>query len=65
MNLVQVIKKHIETDTDYKTRYDNRIIKTYTNATDLQKELIDDIFIDLTGYSLKTIIKQSKEQNER
>lgn len=37
-----------------------RIVKKYNNADEKGKELIDDVFISLCGYSLKTLIDKAK-----
>jgi hypothetical protein len=38
-----------------------RIVQKYNNADEKCKELIDDVFISLCGYSLKTLIDKAKE----
>lgn len=56
-----IILEHIKTDDSYNTNSNDRIMSVYNNANDTQKELIDDIFISLCGYSLDTIIKQVRQ----
>ena len=43
---------------DYKPRYDKNLIKTYQDAPKETKEVIDDMFITLTGFSFNTIITE-------
>jgi hypothetical protein len=52
----------IQTDDGYNDLNNARIIKTYKESPDIVKFTIDDIFIDLCGYSLDNIIRKSKQQ---
>jgi len=54
--LNQEIADLIASDYDFNSRQQLIIINTYKKATSAEKEKIDEIFIALTGYSLKTII---------
>jgi len=54
--LNQEIADLIASDYDFNSRQQLIITNTYKKATSAEKEKIDEIFIALTGYSLKTII---------
>ena len=55
--LNEIIMELMQSD-DYKPRYDKKLIKTYQDASKETKEVIDDMFITLTGYSFNTIITE-------
>lgn len=55
--LNEIIMELMQSD-DYKPRYDKNLIKTYQDASKETKEVIDDLFITLTGYSFNTIITE-------
>ena len=54
----------IQTDDGYNDINNARIIKTYKESPDIVKFTVDDIFIDLCGYSLDNIIRKSKQESE-
>lgn len=56
MNLQEKIAKLIDSDLDYRERYDISIKSKYENANNITKELIDEIFTDLCGYRLGTVL---------
>ena len=61
MNIIEKVLELMQED-DANPAKQNQIIKsTYENANDLQKELIDECFIALCGYSLKNIIADKCE----
>ena len=57
-NLIEKITRLIMTDDANGDKESNRIIQTYQNANDVQKALIDDIFISLCGFSLNTLTSE-------
>ena len=57
-NLVEKITRLIMSDDANTEKESNRIIKTYQNANDTQKALIDDVIISLCGYSLATLTSE-------
>lgn len=59
MSLAERIYHSMETDDDGPNS--DRIITAYEAASEETKMIIDDIFISLTGWTLKTMIEQ--EQN--
>lgn len=54
--LQDLLKEAINTDFDHNLRDTTRIINKYTKASKEQKDLIDDIFISVCGWSLETLI---------
>jgi hypothetical protein len=50
------IVEAMESDGDYTNKEESRIKKLYETASPDAKEIIDNIFINLTGYSLRTFI---------
>lgn len=57
-NIRDLILDAINTDDSFVEKNSRNIIKTYINATHLEKEKIDRIFIDLCGFSLSTFLGQ-------
>ena len=55
--LNEIIMELMQSD-DYKQRYDKKLIKTYQDASKETKDIIDDLFSTLTGYSFNTIITE-------
>jgi len=56
-NIQLEVVELINSDTDFDHNENESIIDTYNSCNKETKSKIDDIFISLTGYSLKTIIK--------
>jgi hypothetical protein len=50
------VLKALQSDDSFDSKFNSRVVKTYTEASDEVKETVDDIFIDLCGYSLATLI---------
>lgn len=51
------------TDSDYTMREEKRIIKAYENYSPEVKETINLLFIDLCGYSLRTLLKETSDDS--
>jgi hypothetical protein len=64
MNLQQVIISAIESDTDFTSRQQARLIKKYESLEQNEKDIVDDIFISLTGYGLETLIADISEEED-
>ncbi len=61
MSLQELIADAIDTDCDYNTTFScKKIIQQYEQASDDTKATIDNIFITLCGWSLKTHIRDYK-----
>lgn len=59
MNLQDHVSDAIDTDDEYSGKKDDkRIIDNYNSLCATDKEKVDDIFISLTGFSLKTLISK-------
>ena len=58
-SLVTRVARLIDSDD---TDDSQRIIDSYRNATPVVQEAIDDIFISLCGYQLKTLIAGKEEE---
>jgi len=61
MNLIQIIQNEINTDeiTDTQQKRNSMlIIKRYNIASDDEKILMNTLFINLCGFSLKTLIEK-------
>ena len=58
MNINEIVQNLITTDDSYSGAENNIIIKRYNGASVDEREIIDDIFISLCGYSLDTIISE-------
>lgn len=56
MRINEIVQDYIHTDDGYNGIQEKRIIQKYRDANDETKAVIDDIFISLTGWSLKSII---------
>lgn len=56
-DLMNVFHTQYETDEESFEKKGARLMSTYINADDNGKALIDDIFITLCGYSLKSLIE--------
>jgi hypothetical protein len=52
------------TDDGYTQKEYSRLLSIYSNANDISKGLIDEIFINLTGFSLKTLLKIDEDDDE-
>jgi hypothetical protein len=58
MTIQELIAEEINTDCDYQRDIScRRIIDKYEEANDKTKSTLDDIFISLSGWSLKTHIE--------
>ena len=57
--IIPFVQSEMASDDGYKERDNILIQTTYQNANDIQQALIDDIFICLCGYSMKTIINNA------
>ena len=59
------IVEAIQTDGDFNKRQQEIIINNYEEASDQEKERIDNIFIALTGWSLETLIESVKPKKKK
>lgn len=57
-NLIQVITMELLTDDQGDDRQALRIEKSYNEASEKEKQVIDDIFISLCGYSMASLIEK-------
>lgn len=64
MNLKELILDAMQTDEVPSDRISRIVSRKYREASKLEKIKLNDIFIDLTGYSLDTLITKSEGQNE-
>ena len=55
--IVEAIENSMATDDEPNSKKGRRLMVTYDAATDGEKAIVDDIFITLCGFSLKTIRK--------
>ena len=62
MDINKLVVKFIETDDCYLTRYNKSIENVYNNSNEETKNAINSIFINLCGFSLETIINDSKKE---
>jgi hypothetical protein len=62
MNLQEYIKELMDTDDEYKTKYDFVVKNRYLLADGTTKNTINDIFMYLTGFQFETIIKNFDEK---
>ncbi len=56
--VVSAFNKAYRTDDESALKKGDRLKRTLENASDENKELIDDIFITLCGYSLTTLVSE-------
>jgi len=61
--LIEAFDRAYESDTEPWEKKGRRIFSTYDQADPKQKELINDIFISLCGYSLDTLLDARDEFN--
>lgn len=59
MNLYEMIVDEIHSDGASTEGISRRLISGYQTANEHEKSVIDDFFITLTGWSLKTLIEKS------
>ena len=62
MNIQDKVLKLIQTDDSYTELDNENIIYLYENCSIERKSAIDELFIYLCGYSLKTIIKETSKK---
>ncbi len=60
-NLIYKIYELIETEEGNQDKFSEKIINKYKKTTTSNKAIIDDIFIDLCGYSLETLINGEED----
>lgn len=58
MDLINRVLEAIETDEDGDERQSERIERIYSEADEATQKTVNNIFIALCGYSLKTLIEQ-------
>ena len=56
INLIEDLEHEMLHDDACAIKKSDRLHRTYLSASDKDKEIIDDIFITLCGYSLHTLI---------
>lgn len=61
--LIQKIYDDFQEDDESAEKKGARLRRTYKNASKSQRQMIDDIFITLTGWSLKTQIETVDDPN--
>ena len=61
MNLKELIIIAMETDDVPSERTSRIVTRKYNESTKEEKIKLNDIFIDLTGYSLETLITKSNQ----
>ena len=57
-NLINKIEDLMSTDDVNRNNQSKRLIAEYKSATEEEKKKVDDIFICLCGYSIKTLISK-------
>lgn len=62
-SLIETFQEQFETDVSNPSD-SARILRRYETATSEGRELLDDVFISLCGYSLDTLIKMNNKRNE-
>lgn len=65
MNLHEIILNEILTDDTDTEFISARLIKDYYNSALVKKRIIDDVFITLTGWTLKTLIERASVKNKK
>jgi hypothetical protein len=63
MDLVERIVQEIKSDTDDEESRGVKIVWEYQHATDDQRMCVDRIFLQLCGWSLKTLIESQEDLN--
>jgi hypothetical protein len=56
-NVIEDLEYQMSTDDEPNDKKSDRLKRTYINASESEKKLIDDVFITICGYSLNTLIK--------
>ena len=65
MDLHDIILEAFTTDDSASPEYvSEKLTHDYKNASDEKKAIIDDIFITLTGYSMKSLLEMVEEENK-
>ena len=62
-NLITKLEYNMRTDDECIDKKSKRLERTYLNSSNEEQKLIDDIFITICGYSLKTLINNIKLEN--
>jgi hypothetical protein len=60
MNIIEKVFEEMSTDADGNDKQTQIIEQEYLDATEDQQKAIDRVFIDLCGWSLRTLIKIHK-----
>lgn len=63
IEVMDELREHIRTDDESDIKKARRLDRIYSKSTTEEKELIDDIFITVCGFSLGTIL--GKESNAK
>ncbi|MHA1482218.1 MAG: hypothetical protein ACTSQA_02125 [Candidatus Heimdallarchaeaceae archaeon] len=61
-NVIENLEYQMSTDNEPNDKKSDRLKRTYINASESEKKLIDDVFITICGYSLNTLIKDNEEE---
>ena len=59
-NLFERFEEEIRTDDECTDKKSRRLKSTYATLSSNEKDIVDDMFITLCGWSLKTFINQNK-----
>lgn len=65
MNLIERITDEMATDTDNMAKQSAMLADTYTSADEAGKKLLDDAFVCLCGWSMKTLLEQQAADPDR
>ena len=59
-NVYEHLLHEMSSDEECWTKKDRRLKHTYNNLSDHEKDIVDDMFITLCGWSFKTLVNQNK-----
>lgn len=62
--IISYVTDAILSDDDNQNKNNTRIQNSYRDANEVQRAIIDDIFISLCGWSMKTIIERANPIEE-
>lgn len=62
--LMETILEEINSDEESPDKKGERILENYLNATQSEQALMNELFMNLTGYSFETLIEMAQNREE-
>lgn len=61
MNLIEIIQDELLSDDECTQKKTDRLITQFQNANESEKKIINDVLINLTGWSYDTLIQKCND----